>query len=109
MSRSLRQIAAEMDPLAAPKTGVQLSAVLNQHRWPVDMPLSSRGLQELVRRHTSAETIRFLTYNTFLTEALIRLDDPFPDIRIKAKPALHERAREIGRQIRLDYDFMSLY
>src|SRR3954451_19465942 len=109
MATSLRQTASEMDRLADPKAGVQLSALLNQHRWPAAMPRSRRGLQEVVRRHADSDRVRFLSYNTFLTQALITLPDPFPDIRIAPKPALHERAHEIGRQLRLDYDFVSLY
>ena len=109
MSKSLRELAAEMDRLADPGAGFQLSALLNQHRWPAAMPQGSRGLQEVVRRHEDSDRIKFLSYNTFLTQALIKLPDPFPDIRIAPKPALHERAHEIGRQLRLDYDFVSLY
>jgi hypothetical protein len=109
MPKSLREVAAEMDRLADPGAGSQLSALLNQHRWPPAMPSASRGLQEIVRRHEDCDRIKFLSYNTFLTQALIRLPDPFPDLRIAPKPALHERAHEIGRQLRLDYDFVSLY
>src|SRR5258708_2481 len=92
MPKSLRQIAFEMDPLVGLHSGVQFSGVLNQHRWPPKFPPSSRGLTELVRRHSDSASIRFLTYNTFLTEANVELPNPFPDIRITAKPALHERA-----------------
>src|SRR5437868_3707585 len=94
MPKSLREVAAEMDRLADPGAGFQLSALLNQHRWPAAMPHSSRGLQEVVRRHEDSDRIKFLSYNTFLTQALIKLPDPFPDIRIAPKPALHERARD---------------
>jgi endonuclease/exonuclease/phosphatase family metal-dependent hydrolase len=109
MPSSLRQIASEMDPLADPKAGVRLSEVLNQHRWPAGTPASQRSLREVVRRHTDSDTIRFLSYNTFLTQFVIKMPGFIPDIRVKAKPALHQRAHEIGRQVRLDYDFASLY
>jgi endonuclease/exonuclease/phosphatase family metal-dependent hydrolase len=109
MPKSLRQIASEMDPLVDRHSGVQLSTVLNQHRWPTGFPSSSRGFKEVERRHSDSSSIRFLTYNTFLLEADFKMPDPFPDIRISAKPALHERAREIGQRIFHDYDFASLY
>jgi len=109
MSKSLKQVASEMDPLAAKGTEVLLSSVLRQHRFPIGFPASDRGLGEIVRRHTTAITIKFLTYNTFLTEAHVSLPDPFPDLRITAKPALHGRAAEIGRRIFSEYDFAALY
>src|SRR5205085_1391607 len=109
MPASLRQIALEMDPLVNQQTGVRLSAVLNQHRWPAGFPVSGRGLKEIVRRHSDAATLRFLSYNTFLTEALFKLPSPLPDLKIAAKPALHDRAREIGLRIFHNYDFASLY
>ncbi len=62
-----------------------------------------------MRRHSASAMVRFLSYNTYLTEAHITLPDPFPDVRITAKPALHARAREIGQQVMADYDFASLY
>jgi len=109
MPKSLRQIASEMDPLVDRHSGVRLSTVLNQHRWPLGFPKSRRGFKEVVRRHSDSSSIRFLSYNTFLLEADFKMPDPFPDIRISAKPALHERAREIGKRILQDYDFASLY
>jgi len=36
-------------------------------------------LLEVVRRHSDSSAIRFLSYNTFLTEAHIKLPSPFPD------------------------------
>ena len=109
MSKSLKQVASEMDPLAARGTEVWLSAVLRQHRFAANVPASARGLGEVVRRHANPITVKFLTYNTFLTEAHITLPDPFPDLRITAKPALHGRAAEIGRRIFAEYDFAALY
>lgn len=109
MSKSLKQVASEMDPLADPGTKVMLSAVLRQHRFPPGFPATARGLREVVRRHTGPVTVRFLSYNTFLTEAHVALPDPFPDLRIAAKPALHGRAAEIGRRVRSEYDFAVLY
>jgi endonuclease/exonuclease/phosphatase family metal-dependent hydrolase len=109
MSKSLKQVASEMDPLAAKGTKVLLSSVLRQHRFPVGFPVSGRGLREIVRRHTGPITVKFLSYNTFLTEAHVSLPDPFPDLRITAKPALHGRAAEIGRRIFSEYDFAALY
>jgi endonuclease/exonuclease/phosphatase family metal-dependent hydrolase len=109
MSKSLKQVASEMDPLAAKGNKVLLSSVLRQHRFPVGFPVSGRGLREIVRRHTGPITVKFLSYNTFLTEAHVSLPDPFPDLRITAKPALHGRAAEIGRRIFSEYDFAALY
>ena len=110
MSKSWRQVASEMDLLAGGRTGHQLSALLKQHRWPAGALASERGLRELVRRHSESLTIRFLSYNTYLTEAHVTLPDPFPDLRITAKPALHARAREIGQLILSEqYDFAALY
>jgi hypothetical protein len=97
-----------MDPLAEKESGLQLSSILKQHRWPTGI-LADRGLREVVRRHSEAETIKFLTYNTYLTEAHITLPDPLPDLRLTAKPALHGRAGEIGQRILSEYDFASLY
>lgn len=108
MSNSLREVALEMDRLADDSSRSHLSALINQHRWQATVPQSSRGLRELTRRHDDSDKIRFLSYNTFLTQELIKLP-VLPDIRIAPKPALHERAREIGRQLQLDYDFLSLY
>jgi len=65
MSKSLKQVASEMDPLAAKGTEVLLSSVLRQHRFPIGFPASARGLGEIVRRHTTAITVKFLSYNTF--------------------------------------------
>ena len=98
-----------MDPLAAKGTEVLLSSVLRQHRFPVGFPASARGLREVVRRHTSPVTIKFLSYNTFLTELRVSLPDPFPDLHIAPKPALHRRAAEIGRRVFSEYDFAALY
>ena len=109
MPKSLRQIAAEMDPLADKQSGIQLRSVLQQHRWPTGTPASRQSLREVVRRHSESAAIRFLSYNTFLTEAHITLPDPLPDVRLTAKRALHGRAREIGRRIFAEYDFASLY
>jgi endonuclease/exonuclease/phosphatase family metal-dependent hydrolase len=109
MPKSFREIAVEMDRLANPGGGFRLSALVDQHRWPADTPRSRRSLREVVLRHTDSDTIRFLSYNTFLTQAVIKMPGFIPDIRIKAKPALHQRAHEIGRRVRLDYDFVSLY
>jgi hypothetical protein len=109
MPKSLRQVALEMDPLADKQSQIQLSSVLKQHRWPVGSPASGRGLREVLRRHSDSESMRFLSYNTYLTEAHIQLPDPFPDVRITAKPALHGRAREIGQRVSSEYDFASLY
>jgi endonuclease/exonuclease/phosphatase family metal-dependent hydrolase len=109
MSKSLRQIALEMDPLADKKSAVQLSSVLKQHRWPAGSPASTRGLKEVVRRHSDSASIKFLSYNTYLTQAHITLPDPFPDVKLTAKPALHGRAREIGQRIMAEYDFACLY
>lgn len=109
MPKSLRQVASEMDPLADKHSGIQLSSVLRQHRWPTGVPASGRNLREVVRRHSDSASIRFLSYNTYLTEAHITLPDPFPDLRITAKPALHGRAREIGQRIFAEYDFACLY
>src|SRR4051812_27491046 len=109
MPKSLRQIAFDMDPLADSQSGIQLSSVLRQHRWPVGSRASDRGLKEVVRRHSDSATIKFLTYNTYLTEAHITLPDPFPDLRLTAKPDLHGRAREIGQRILSEYDLASLY
>ncbi len=109
MPKSLKQVAFEMDPLATKGTSVRLSSVLRQHRFPVGFPAAAHGLKEVVRRHTNPITIKFLNYNTYLTEAHIPLPDPFPDLRITAKPALHGRASEIGRRVFSDYDFAALY
>jgi len=107
MTKSLRQVASEMDPLADKRSGVQLKSLLKQHRWLTGTP--SNRLREVVRRHSESATIKFLSYNTYLTEAHITLPDPLPDLRITAKPALHTRAREIGQRIFAEYDFASLY
>jgi hypothetical protein len=109
MPKSLRQVAFEMDPLADSRSTIQLSSVLKQHRWPVGSLPSDQGLKEVVRRHSDSVTIKFLSYNTYLTEAHITLPDPFPDLRLTAKPDLHGRAREIGQRILSEYDFASLY
>lgn len=109
MTKSLKLVAAEMDPLADKDTRVRLSDVLRQHRFAPDFPATARGLREVVRRHADALTVKFLSYNTFLTEAHIPLPDPFPDLRITAKPALHGRAAEIGRRLFSEYDFAALY
>lgn len=53
--------------------------------------------------------MRFLTYNTYLLQALIQFPIILPDISVKAKPALHERAHEIGQIIANEYDLASLY
>ena len=110
MSTSLRTIATEMDPMDDQRGGVELRSVLKQHRLLDGAPISSRGLREVARRHSESARIRFLSYNTYLTEAHITLPDPFPDVPLTAKPALHERAREIGQRIFSEtYDFASLY
>ncbi|HET6977292.1 MAG TPA: hypothetical protein VFI24_13270 [Pyrinomonadaceae bacterium] len=109
MGKSLRQIAAEMDPLADKRSGIELSSVLKQHRWLGGVPASERNLKEATRRHSESVSIKFLSYNTYLTEAHISLPDPFPDLRLTAKPALHSRAREIGQRIFAEYDFACLY
>ncbi|MDH4369642.1 MAG: hypothetical protein OEV99_07320 [Nitrospira sp.] len=109
MPTSLRQIASTMDPLAEKQSSIQLSSVLKQHRWPPGVPASNRGLREVIRRHSQCASIRFLSYNTYLLEAHITLPDPFPDVRLTAKPALHARAREIGQRVVSEYDFASLY
>jgi hypothetical protein len=109
MPKSLRQIALEMDPLADKQSDIDLKSVFKQHRWLGGAPPSNRSLRELARRHSESATIKFLSYNTYLTEAHITLPDPLPDLRITAKPALHSRAREIGQRIFADYDFASLY
>lgn len=109
MSKSLRQVASEMDPLADKRSGIQLKAVLKQHRWLIGVPASGRNLKEVVRRHSESASIKFLSYNTYLTEAHITLPDPFPDLRITAKPGIHGRAREIGQRIFAEYDFACLY
>jgi len=109
MPKSLRQIASEMDPLINSQSEVQLSNVLRQHRWLAGISASDRSFREVVRRHSNSALIRFLSYNTYLTEAHITLPDPVPDLRITAKPALHARAAEIGQMIFSDYDFASLY
>ena len=109
MPTSLRQIASEMDPLAGKQSGIQLSSVLKQHRWLTGVPASERSLREVIRRHSQSASIRFLSYNTYLLEAHITLPDPFPDLRLSAKPALHARAGEIGQRIVSEYDFVSLY
>lgn len=98
-----------MDPLADRQSPIRLSAVLKQHRWLAGTPASGRGLREVIRRHSQSALIRFLSYNTYLTEAHFTLPNPFPDLRLTAKPALHSRAREIGQRILPDYDFASLY
>ena len=109
MSKSLRQVASEMDPLADKRSGISLKSLLKQHRWLNGVAASDRNLKEVVRRHSDSATIKFLNYNTYLTEAHITLPDPFPDLRITAKPGIHGRAREIGQRIFAEYDFASLY
>lgn len=109
MPKSLREVASEMDPLGDQHGDVQLRTVLKQHRFLAGAPAPAHGLREVARRHTESAIIRFLSYNTYLTEAHLKLPDPFPDLRLAAKPALHARASEIGQRIRPDYDFASLY
>jgi len=109
MGKTLRQVASEMDPLADKHIDIKLSSVLKQHRWLNGVPASERNLKEVVRRHSDSATIKFLSYNTYLTEAHIDLPDPFPPVRITAKPGIHGRAREIGQRIFAEYDFASLY
>ena len=106
MAKSLRQVALEMDPQRDKAIGIQLSSLLKQHRWLAGSP---RSLKEVVRRHSDSAMIKFLSYNTYLTEAHITLPDPFPDLRLTAKPALHGRAKEIGQRLFSEYDFASLY
>src|SRR5262245_54107821 len=109
MPKSLRQIASEMDPLINSQSEVQLSNVLRQHRWLAGISASDRSFREVVRRHPNSALIRFLSYNTYLTEAHITLPDPVADLRITAKPALHAPAAEIGQIIFPGYGVASLY
>jgi endonuclease/exonuclease/phosphatase family metal-dependent hydrolase len=111
MLKSLREIGHETDPLAPPKGEWRVSELVARHRWPADTPPSRRSVRDIARRHSADDTafVRFLSYNTYLTEAHVTLPDPFPDLEIHAKPALHERAGELGAVLRSDYDVMSLY
>lgn len=107
MGISLRQLAKEMDRLAQPSS-VRVSDLIKWHRWKPD---ARRSCREVARRHSPSTSvaIRFLSYNTYLLKAKLKLPDPFRDVELKAKPEIEDRARELGRILRSDYDLACLY
>jgi endonuclease/exonuclease/phosphatase family metal-dependent hydrolase len=108
MEASLREIALQMDQFLG-DAEISLRDVINWHRWQSETPDSSKGFREIARRHLDGQTIKFLSYNTYLLEAHIDLPNPLSDVEVHAKPAMHERAKELGKIIRDEYDFASLY
>jgi endonuclease/exonuclease/phosphatase family metal-dependent hydrolase len=113
MSYSLRAIAAKIDPLVEHVRPLSLRTILSWQRFSENATASRLSCRELVRRHMSEQSIaiRFLSYNTYLLEALdIKMPDPFGDIRLGGKPEIDNRANEIGQKIATEkYDFVSLY
>lgn len=107
MGVSLKQLAKEMDRLAQP-SAVRVSELIQWHRWK---PGDRRSCREVAQRHSPSTSvaIRFLSYNTYLLKAKLKLPDPFQDVELKAKPEIEDRARELGRILRSDYDLACLY
>ncbi len=107
MEVSLRQLAQQMDRLVQPRT-VRVSELIQWHRWG---PGARRSCREIAQRHSpnTSVAIRFLSYNTYLLKAKLKLPDPFPDVTLHAKPDIENRARELGRILRTDYDLACLY
>ena len=87
MTASLREIALEMDRFLG-NGEISLRAVINMHRWPDGTPASSKRLREVARRHLDGKTIKFLSYNTYLTEAHISLPGPLPECRDPRKAGI---------------------
>lgn len=107
MGVSLRQLAQEMDRHAHPST-VRVSELIKWHRWwPGERP----SCREMARRHSpnTSVAMRFLSYNTYLLKATLKLPDPLPDVTLHAKPEIENRARELGRILRTEYDLACLY
>jgi hypothetical protein len=113
MSYSVREIAAQMDPLIEQVSPLSLRSILGWQRFSENDTAVRLSCRELVRRHTPEQSIpiRFLSYNTYLLEAYdIKMPDPFGDIRVGGKPEIDNRAKEIGQKISTEeYDFVSLY
>jgi hypothetical protein len=113
MSYSVREIATQMDPLVEQVLPLSLRSILGSQRFSESDTAVRLSCSELVRRHTPEQSIsiRFLSYNTYLLEAVdIKMPDPFGDIRVAGKPEIDNRAREIGQKITAEkYDFVSLY
>jgi hypothetical protein len=113
MSYSVREIAAQMDPLVGQVSPLSLRSILGWQRFSENDTAARLSCRELVRRHMPEQSIpiRFLSYNTYLLEAYdIKMPDPFGDIRIGGKPEIDNRAKEIGQKISTEeYDFVSLY
>lgn len=107
MELSLRQLAHDMDRLAPP-SAIRVSDLIHWHRWELN---ARRSCREMAGRHSSRTSvaIRFLSYNTYLLKAKLKLPDPFTDVTLASKPEIDERARELGRILRTDYDLACLY
>ncbi len=107
MGISLRQLAQEMDRFAQPSV-LKVSDLIKWHRWNPD---ARRSCRAVARRHSpdTAVAIRFLTYNTYLLRATLKLPAPLTDVTLHAKPEIENRARELGRILRTEYDLSCLY
>lgn len=109
MESSLKSIAIAMNQFT--RVDISLRKLLSWHKAaPSNI---STGLKEIARRHASGSSVacKFLSYNTYLLEALhVKLPDPFADLVIGAKAEVPQRAFEIGSMITTEnYDFVSLY
>lgn len=120
MRRSFKEIANFMDPLTPPQS---LRALASLHRAadsPGTLAEGTVSFRQIVERHREPTEIRLLWYNTFLLHGVDislacrgpgerRASPNYWEATFEAKPALTERANEIGARLaRAEYDVIAL-